>query len=50
MEKKTEEKITELVGDHKRAVELEKHTGELCEATNHTRDSIHLRNRQSEVN
>lgn len=37
----TEEKITELVGDHKRAVEVEKHTGELCQATNHMRDSIH---------
>lgn len=34
----------ELVRDqsaHKRVVEVEKHTGELCEATNHTRDSIH---------
>lgn len=37
----TEEKITELVGDHKRTVEVEKHTGELCEATNHTSGSIH---------
>lgn len=37
----TEEKITELVGDQKRAVEVEKQTGELCEATNHTRDSIY---------
>lgn len=33
----TEETITELVGDHKRVVEVEKHTGELCEATNHER-------------